>query len=152
MSTKLDLSQFKVLSALDAGQRAKLAGALRMRQIAPGAVLFSQGDAADSCFFVLGGEILVDLDVAGRGAERVAVLERGDLFGEVALLDGRPRSASCTAGSSGAEVAALARADFDALFNAGDALAQRLMDIVLDRLVRRVRGATEQLLAVAAGE
>ncbi|MCB9539456.1 MAG: cyclic nucleotide-binding domain-containing protein [Myxococcales bacterium] len=135
---------------LGAAQRATLAQTLRPRDLDPGDVLFVQGDVADGCYLVLDGAIGVEAEIPGHGIERLATLRRGDLFGEVALLDGGLRSATCAAGPDGARVAELARADFDDLFAAGNPLAHAVMDIVLDRLAQRLRDATQRLVEVAA--
>jgi CRP-like cAMP-binding protein len=145
-----DLYALELFAGLDGSDERKLAGAMVERTLAPGAVLFAQGDPAESCFVVLEGEITVEIAVDGHRREQVSVLGRGDLFGEVALLDRGARSATCIAGPDGARVAELPRADFDRLYNAGDAFAYRLMDVILDRLVHRLREATRLLVEVTA--
>ena len=141
-----------LFEGLDEAQRATMAHTLNDQMLEPHEVLFVQGAAASSCFIVLDGSIAVDMRVEGRSPERLATLERGALFGEVALLDGRPRSASCAAGPAGAYVAELTRADFDLLFQEGDAMAHALMDTLLDRLADRLRSATEMLVEVSTRE
>ncbi len=148
--TPAQLDDLGLFEGLEPASKSALAQALRERSLVAGEPLFAQGDRAHSCFVVLDGQIVVDTEIEGLGRERLSVLGRGDLFGEVALLDGGDRSATCTAGPDGAHVAELVRADFDRLFNAGDALAYGLMDTLLDRLAARLRGATRRLLEVAA--
>jgi CRP/FNR family transcriptional regulator, cyclic AMP receptor protein len=145
------LDGLALFEGLTAAQRATMAHTLRDQMVDPGAVLFAQGADASSCFIVLDGQICVDMQVEGRGAERLGVLERGALFGEVALLDGGLRSAGCSAGPRGAYIAELTRADFDLLFQEGDAMAHALMDTILDRLAGRLRSATARLVEVSTG-
>lgn len=147
-----ELEGLTLFDGLSAAQKATLAQTLRARVLDGGDVLFVQGDAADGCYVVLAGGIAVEREVPGRGIERLATLGAGDLFGEVALLDGGLRSATCAAGPDGARVAELGRADFDALFAAGNPLAHAVMDIVLDRLAHRLRDATQLLIEVAADD
>jgi len=60
-------------------------------------VLFSEGDAPDSLFVVLRGRIAM-LNTSPDGRESVlALMDRGDLFGEMGMLDDRPRSATARA-------------------------------------------------------
>jgi len=60
-------------------------------------VLFSEGDVPDSLFVVLRGRIAM-LNTSPDGRESVlALMDRGDLFGEMGMLDDRPRSATARA-------------------------------------------------------
>ena len=61
-----------------------------------GDVIFSEGDTSSDMFIVQEGKVAVTKDVAGHEVF-LAVLERGDFFGEMALLDGQPRHATCYA-------------------------------------------------------
>ncbi len=148
--TPAEFDGLPLFEGLGAAQRATLAQTLRARDLGPGDVLFVQGDAADSCYLVLDGSIGVEAEIPDHGIERLAALGRGELFGEVALLDGGLRSATCAAGPEGARVAELDRADFDDLFAAGNPLAHAVMDIILDRLAGRLRDATRMLVDIAA--
>jgi CRP/FNR family cyclic AMP-dependent transcriptional regulator len=58
----------------------------------PGQVLFRQGDAGDTMFFVLTGEIGLSL-----GGMELPSLHSGSLFGEMSMLQGTPRSTTATA-------------------------------------------------------
>jgi|SRR5215208_6181737 len=65
--------------------------------------LYSPGDFAvragdlDRSFFIISSGSFEVLVPSGEGSERVRVLERGDLFGEVGFFDGLPRSADVAA-------------------------------------------------------
>ena len=60
-------------------------------------VLFNEGDSPDSLFVVLRGRIAM-LNTSTDGRESVlALMDRGDLFGEMGMLDDRPRSATARA-------------------------------------------------------
>ena len=62
-----------------------------------GEVIFREGDPGDLLYLV--GEGAVKISKSGRGGqqETLGVIERGNFFGEMALLDGEPRSAMATA-------------------------------------------------------
>lgn len=60
-------------------------------------VLFTEGDSPDSLYVVLRGRIaMVNTSVDGRESV-LALMDRGDLFGEMGMLDDRPRSATARA-------------------------------------------------------
>jgi CRP-like cAMP-binding protein len=60
--------------------------------VGAGTVIFEEGAAADSFYVLLEGE--VDIGVRNRV---LRTLKAGEIFGEMALIDARPRSASATA-------------------------------------------------------
>ena len=74
------------------GQFGFLADYGRQMEVPEGFVVIRDGDAAGSMFFILDGLVEVTKD------ERLlAVLEPGEVFGEMSLVDGRPRSANVAA-------------------------------------------------------
>ncbi len=70
----------------------QLAAGLTPRRVASGALVFSQGDAADGCYVIESGRV----EVVGDG-RRVATLGPGELVGEIALLRQVPRTATVRA-------------------------------------------------------
>ena len=100
----------------------------RVRRFAPGSTLVRAGDSGRSFFVLLDGTAKVL-----RGGARVRRLGSGDYFGEMALLDGAPRSADVVAEG---EVLALTidRAGFTKLLRAEPALAQALLRTLAARL------------------
>lgn len=92
--------------ALTPEQRAQLAGYVSPRWFKTGEIVFSQGDPGDAMYLIRSGSFSVERD----GAE-LARLEAGHHFGEMALIDGYPRSATVRAlGQS--EVLAISREAF----------------------------------------
>ena len=61
-----------------------------------GDVIFAEGDASSEMFIIQEGKVVVTKAVAGRDVF-LATLDRGDFFGEMALLDSQPRNATCCA-------------------------------------------------------
>lgn len=75
-----------------------LAGRVRLRQYAPGQPVFRQGDAADAFFVVRRGRVQVVEENRETGNERIiATLDRGQSFGELALIQETVRSATVRA-------------------------------------------------------
>jgi CRP/FNR family transcriptional regulator, cyclic AMP receptor protein len=71
-----------------------LAGHGEERQLVRGDILFNEGDPPDALFVVTRGRLAIALaNPIDRRESVVAMMEEGDLFGELGLLDDRPRSA-----------------------------------------------------------
>jgi CRP-like cAMP-binding protein len=62
----------------------------------PGDAIFKEGDTSTEMYIVQEGKVVITKAVAGRDVF-LALLERGDFFGEMALLDSQPRHATCSA-------------------------------------------------------
>ena len=120
-----DVSLFEGLSKRHLRRIAKLA---RLRRFAPGSILVRSGDPGRSFFVLLDGTAKVV-----RGGGRSRRLGMGDYFGEMALIDGAPRSADVVAEG---EVLALTidRGGFTKLLGAEPTLAQALLRTLAARL------------------
>ena len=62
-----------------------------------GAYLFQEGDEGGEMYVVLEGRARISKFIPGGGEEALAILDRGDFFGEMSLIDGEPRSADARA-------------------------------------------------------
>jgi CRP/FNR family transcriptional regulator, cyclic AMP receptor protein len=61
--------------------------------LAPGDIIFRQGDPGDGLYFVKSGEVEIS-EVTASGERRyLGMIAAGEVFGEMAVLDGQPRSA-----------------------------------------------------------
>ena len=98
-----------------------------------GRVLFRAGDPGNGCYRVEDGLLKVTM-VSRSGAERIlAFLGRGAIVGELAVLDGRPRSASVVAVRDAA-VRFLSNAAFEAFAEKHPELYKSLVRLLAERL------------------
>jgi CRP-like cAMP-binding protein len=84
-------------SGLDPEALESVASSMRTRRFRRGEVIFHIGDPGDALFVIVEGEVKISLPSETGEEAILATLRPGDVFGELALLDGAPRSASATA-------------------------------------------------------
>ncbi|MCP4657233.1 MAG: cyclic nucleotide-binding domain-containing protein, partial [bacterium] len=106
ITAKRDLFREQKLSPLEINFLASLS---QEKRVAPGEVLFREGDEGDALYVVLDGRVMISKNIAGAGDEALEFVERGGYFGEMALIDNQPRSADVKADEKGAVVLAIPR-------------------------------------------
>ena len=124
-----------------------IASQMRLIYFAPGASLVREGDKLHTSYMllVITGEVAVDTADAGRpDAVAISVLGPGNLIGEMGLLDGGARSASCTAATA-VQAASLSRNGLNRLIEQRPAVAAKLMAGISQRISERLRALGEQL-------
>ncbi len=111
-----ELKHIEVLRGMDDAALARLAVALEPQECSDGQIVFAEGDPGDSMFFIAEGRVRIEKRAqAGAAANKIlSVLEAGDYFGEMALLDQKPRSASAVT-SGQTRILRLSKAAFDDL-------------------------------------
>lgn len=121
-----------------------LSTALRTRRFRKGETVFHQGDPGDALFIVATGSVKVVLP-SNESAEPaiVAVLGPGEFFGELALLDGAPHSATIVAVEP-TETLVLRREAFLALIDNEPQLRRALLASLATE-IRRLTGHVEDL-------
>jgi CRP/FNR family transcriptional regulator len=121
-----------------------LVGALRIRRFRKGETVFHQGDPGDALFIMANGSVKVVLP-SDEGAEPaiVAILGPGEFFGELAILDGAPHSATIVA-IEPTETLVLQRDAFLALIDSQPELRRALL-ASLAAEIRRLTGHVEDL-------
>jgi CRP-like cAMP-binding protein len=97
LETERLLSAMPLFRGLSRNDSARLAKLVRERHYPAGSILFLEGDPGDFAHIVLSGR--VHISVTSLDGEELLLHEagQGDYFGELALLDGQPRSAAATA-------------------------------------------------------
>jgi len=96
-----------------------------------GATVFSEGDIADCAYIIERGRIAVAVE---RDGKQIVVAERGegDLFGEMAIIDQKPRSASIIA-IEDCELIRLTRKQIDHRIELADPVLRAILDVILIR-------------------
>jgi len=121
-----------------------LIGRMRRWQAPAGMLLIAEGGPGGSCFIVVSGTVDVSTSVGGR-ARLLASLPPGSIFGQVSLIDGEPRSATCTMRHAGV-VLEMEREPCARLFASHSAVALKFLGALNQGLIAALRGADRRLM------
>lgn len=105
------LRSVPLFASLDDAAARALRELLTVREVAAEANLFCAGDVGDAMYLIEAGRVRIHIQDADKNDVTLAELSQGDFFGEMALIDGKPRSASASV-LEPARLAILLRADF----------------------------------------
>jgi CRP/FNR family cyclic AMP-dependent transcriptional regulator len=135
------LAKVPIFSGLKRGTLKSLARAAKVRRFASGELLVEEGEEAAAFFVICSGQAQVVKGLEQQEERVLRDLTEGDFFGEMAVLDGFPRSASVRAVGE-CECVVLARWDLTALIRTSPEVALGILPV----LSRRVRECEDQLL------
>lgn len=133
-----------LFAVLTAEERQTLAGRLMPRRLLKGQPVFLQGDPGDEMYLLTEGRIRICCESLSGREVTLDLLKDGGFFGEMALLDGEPRSASAIAETAG-QLLVLRRADFQAFLQSCPNAAVALLAF----LSRRLRAANDKIQDLA---
>jgi CRP/FNR family transcriptional regulator, cyclic AMP receptor protein len=133
------------LSMADARQ---LVSYMLLARFEQGSSIFSDNNqdiGREYMLLVLEGEVLIETSSNGDGSAVVNMLGAGRLIGEMSLIDGEPRSATCTAQTE-VEVAMLSRSDLARLMDEYPSIAARFCLAIAKKIADNVRLGNKKLL------
>jgi CRP/FNR family cyclic AMP-dependent transcriptional regulator len=133
MSHEEALRNVPLFAGLEAADLQRLAKILVPRRYEPGEVILKEGSEAIGFFVVSSGKVRVVKDLGSDKERTLATLTPGEFFGETALLDGYPRSASVQAVEK-TECLALTRWDFMGEVKGSPTMAVEIMRVLARRL------------------
>jgi len=137
------ISRVPLFAELDATEISDVMELLRAQVVEAGEVVMRAGDAARSMYFIAAGE--VEIEIKGK-KERIR-LGVGQFFGEVALLRRTRRTATVTAVTR-TNLLGLDAHDLHALMQRDRRIAERIKEVVEDRVGRRGGAVKREIAAV----
>ncbi len=138
------LKALPIFRALDDERLASISRVATLRSVPRQTVVLKAGDKTDNVYFVLNGalKVLVSDD---EGREVIlSILGRGDMFGEMGVIDDHPRSATVVAAQS-SDLVVIAKSDFKATLSENFDISLYLMR----SLVQRLRSADRTIESLA---
>ncbi len=110
-------------------------------------LIFAEGTVGDKFYVIIQGTVRVSKQIPGIGEEALAMLKIGDYFGEMALMNNLPRSASAFA-QEDVEVMTINKGDFNKLLFANRDIAYKLLWVFCRTLSSRLRETNEKLKGI----
>ena len=134
------LGRVPLFSELSAAELERISSVAVPRSFPRGVRVFHEGDNSDACYIVRSGDLRVTREHSDGRAIALATLASGDIFGELAMLDGEARSASVET-LSDAELLALSASDMRQMLADHSEISVKL----IVALTRRLRETNERV-------
>jgi CRP-like cAMP-binding protein len=138
------LGRTPLFGSLDEAERRAVADEMREVAFEPSQVIFARGDAGREIYLVVNGRVRLSVLTAEGRELSFAHAEAGAIFGEIAMLDGGPRSADATAVNK-VTALSLSKPAFKRLMDTRPLVGEAALRFLCSRL----READQQLEAIA---
>jgi len=133
MMTLEALRSVPLFASLDDNAARELRDLLSVREASSQSVLFHHGDKGDAMYLIETGRVRIHVEDSTGQDLTLIELAGGDFFGEMAILDGKPRSADATV-MDDARLAILSRDDFLSFVRRNPDVAIKMLSAITHRL------------------
>lgn len=120
-----------------------------VRRFAAGSTILTEGQPGGQLIVIHEGQVRISKVVPGVGEEALTILQPGDFFGELELLDGAPAAAHAVAHTD-CEVLSIPHREVEALMAERPALAAKFLRAFGRRLAARLRETNQRLASLFA--
>src|ERR1043165_7042137 len=134
------LRSVSLFASLDDAAATELLDLLSTKVVPQNTRLFRQGEQGDAMYLIESGRVRISIRDADKQEVTLAELAQGDFFGEMAIIDGRQRSADARV-IEDAQFAILSRESFLSFVRTNPDVALEMLSALTDRLRR-----TDELL------
>lgn len=142
------IKSVEIFNGLDTRDINKVLKVATGKKFETDAVVFREGDQGDCFYLIIEGKVRVSKSVSNDKIEEVAILSAGDYFGEMALFDGEPRSASVVAIES-TKLLEVKNSQFIKIIMSDENFSRKVLWAFCSTFAKRLR-ATNHLLSIFA--
>ncbi|MCF6238523.1 MAG: cyclic nucleotide-binding domain-containing protein [Candidatus Marinimicrobia bacterium] len=142
---QLTLSQVEIFSRMSWREIKIIEHAIHIRNYAPNEPIFKQGDPGSGMYIIINGRVGIFFEVPNQEPTQLPVLGESDFFGEIALLDDSPRTASATA-LDNCTIIGFYRPDLMQILKTKPTLGSKILLSLSEVLATRLRGTNSELL------
>ncbi len=111
-----------------------------------GSYLFQEGDEGGEMYVILDGRARISKFIPGGGEEALAILDRGDFFGEMSLIDDEPRSADARAHGGPLTVLALDQPTVREVLSMDSQASLEFLQLLCRLIAHRLREIDEKVI------
>jgi len=144
---KEKLSQVYLFRELTPSEIDTLLSISKEKRVKKDQIIFKEGDTGDAFYFIVSGSVRISTIVPGVGEEALTILREGEYFGEMALIDDAPRSASAIAHDD-TILLLIEKDNFRKLLAQETGIAYKLLWVFTKTLSARLRKTDEQLKSI----
>jgi len=137
------LKTVDLFADLTEGELDRVTRALKRHTFRPGDRIIQENQAAERCYMILSGSVKVAASISGQ-EDLFAILNPGDHFGEISLIDGRAPSATVVAQET-THALSISHEDLKVLMENDPSIAAKILMSMMKGLCRRLR-ETDQTL------
>lgn len=144
------LKKVYLFQDLTAKELEQILGICQEENVAPEAFVVREGESGDKMYLIVDGRVRIQKSIKGIGNEALAVLETGDFFGEMALVEDVERSADAVAHEGPARLLSIQKEKFESLLFLNKDLAHSILWTFVRTLSGRLRETNDKLRAFFA--
>src|SRR5579862_7594219 len=133
LAANVILERNRLFRGLSPATIQQIAALSTRRPFAEGSIVFSQGDPGDALYGVVTGRVRISASAPDGKEMFLNIMEPGDTFGEIALLDGNARTATASA-TALSELLIIARDPFLGLLQREPTLSVHLLRLLCQRI------------------
>lgn len=146
---EMPLARMSLFEGLSAGEVERMSHAFERRELAGGEPIFLEGEHGDRFYLIARGSVSIKVRLEGEvRARRLATFTPGVIFGEMALLEGKDRSADAFAKGERVVLYSLSAARFEEIVRQDPLLGSRVLRNLSRELAARLRATTEAMRAL----
>lgn len=127
------LQRQPLFGELERAQLTHLVSYAKSNDVAAGTTLFRKGDPGTALFAIRSGTVKITVPAADGREAVFNLLQDGDIFGEIALLDGRPRTADAVT-TTPCDLLVIERRDFLTFVESNPKVALKIIELLCARL------------------
>ena len=143
------LKQAPIFADLDEGELQRVAEVCREQKFQGAETVFKEGEPGNRLYIIVEGEVRISRNIPGSGEEALAVLKKGSVFGEMAILDRSERSTDAIANAD-TLLLTISRSDFELLMDFNRDIAYKVLWAVVRLLSSRLRTTNDNLRSFLA--